>query len=428
MKFKLFSKQSKKRRKSPKRRKSSVLSDICLIVHDTVLLHTKHHNLIAQPDESLFKLTPAELAAAARRLLPVATKRQRIALALPGTEFVATTLTLPAVATQNLKNVINLQLPTLLPGVTEPLLLAVQAPTEGEQTCALWMPAKRANELFHAFDQEGLFLSCILPRSIVALPHTPTPCQVYDEDSSTVTCLEWSNSVIQRWLHIPKVESDNPEFQAQLEEALLTLTKNLDQERKTSVSDWEELPMPSPIAYDYAFIPPGTVSYMAQIARKKKHRRLAILASLTFMGILGGIYFAIDYEQRLKEDLADLHQRTNDVSRLSTEVGEIERDISPLREFPRQDVVKILDILNKLIPKDSWITSFHIEGGKIKINGRSPDPGSLMTTLTKHLLFEEVKSGGFIGIPGEIELKFSITFKLKGYDLAVYWEEYFPRR
>jgi hypothetical protein len=28
-------------------------------------------NLVAQPDESLFKLTPAELAAAARRLLPV---------------------------------------------------------------------------------------------------------------------------------------------------------------------------------------------------------------------------------------------------------------------------------------------------------------------------------------------------------------------
>ena len=160
--------------KSSKRlkRKSSTTSDICLIVHGSMLLHTKHHNLIAQPDESLLKLTPTELANAARRLLPVTTKRTRIALALPSDEFVATTLKLPAVAAQNIKNVVNLQLPTLLPGVTEPLLLAVQTPTVGEQTCALWMPTKRAEELFQAFDKEGLFLNCILPRPVVVLPNT----------------------------------------------------------------------------------------------------------------------------------------------------------------------------------------------------------------------------------------------------------------
>ncbi|MDM8561327.1 PilN domain-containing protein [Candidatus Parabeggiatoa sp. HSG14] len=426
--MKLFSKQSKKRLKLPKHRKSAILSDICLIVHDTVLLHTKHHNLVAQPDESLLKLTPAELAAAAHRLLPVATKRQRIALALPSTEFVVTTLKLPAVATQNLKNVVNLQLPTLLPGVTEPLLLAVQAPIEGEQTCALWMPAKRANELFHAFDQEGLFLACILPRPIVALPATLDPCQVYDEDSSTITCLEWSNGVIQRWLHIPKMEGDNPEFEAQLGDALLGLTKDINQEKKNSVNDWEELPMLSPTAYDYAFIPAGTVSYMAQVARRKKHRHLAIFASLLVASLIGGLYFAIDYEQRLKQDLADLQQRTNNVTQLSAEVKEIERDISPLKEYPRQKVVKILETLNKLIPKDSWITSFEIKVGVLKIDGYSPNPSNLIGILQNNPQFESVTNRGFDKRPNLKEIKFGINFKLTGYDFGAYWDEYFSKQ
>ena len=63
--------------KSSKRlkKKPSTTSDICLIVHDSMLLHTKHHNLVAQPEESLVELTPTELANAARRLLPVTTTR-----------------------------------------------------------------------------------------------------------------------------------------------------------------------------------------------------------------------------------------------------------------------------------------------------------------------------------------------------------------
>jgi hypothetical protein len=417
--------------KSSKRlkRKPFTSSDICLIVHGSMLLHTKHHNLIAQPDESLFKLTPTELANAARRLLPVTTKRTRIALALPGSEFVATTLKLPPVAAQNIKNVVNLQLPTLLPGVTEPLLLAVQAPIKGEKTCALWMPSKRAEELFQAFDKEGLFLNCILPRPVVVLPNTSKPYQVYDEDDNTITCLEWSNGVIQRWLHLPKAERDEPEFQTQLEEALSSLQTGVEQEWKSSVSDWENLPSPLPTAYDYAFIPPGAAVRKVKAVQRKKRMGLIFALLLLITGIIGGIYYAIDYELTLKQRLTELKRRTVNISQLRAEVGEIEQLIGPIKNLPRQDIVTILESLDNAIPKDSWIVSFHIEEGFVKLEGYSPEPTELIEKLTNEPRFVEVGQTRDISKEGSRkELRFGIGFRLKDFDLESYRLEYFSER
>jgi len=422
MKFKPF--RVKRRRIPP-----TVLSDICLIVHGTELLHAKHQNLIAQPEESVYRVTPIELAQAAKRLLPHITKRQKIALALPSSEFVATTLNLPAAAIQNINNVVNLQLPTLLPGVTEPLLLAVQPPDDGEQTCALWIPIKRADELFQAFDKEGLFLSCILPRPVVVLPATKIPCQVYDEDDKSITHLEWSGEIIQRWLYIAKEENEVEEFKTQLEETLSIFKNDIKQKHKTNVDDWKNLPIPPPAAYGYAFIPSGAAARIAQTAKLKKRRSLSSIVILFIIGIGVGIYIAIDYEQRLKQHLTELRKRTNNVSHLGAEVAEIEENIGPIKNFPRQQVVNILNTLNKLIPKNSWITSCHIEGGIIKLEGYSPNPTQLIEILTAEPRFMNPKqSRETRKEKGRIELSFGIDFKLRDFDLGTYWLEYFPKK
>lgn len=417
------------KRKTPKRikkRRNKPLSDLCLIVHGTILLHTKHHNLIAQPDESLLKLTPTELAAAAKRLLPRTTNKQRIALALPSSEFVATTLNLPTNLKEDIKEVVKLQLPTLLPGVTESLLLAVQKPVEGEQTCALWMPAKRADELFHAFEQVGLFLSCILPRPVILLPDTIKPSQIYDEDESTITCLEWSGNVIEHWLHTSKIECDLAEFKEQFDEAQSTLNHDLAEEKKTTVSDWEELSMPSPAAYDYAFIPPSTTARMEEAAKRKRQRNWSILALFFIASIIGGIYYALDYERGLKQQLADLKYRTDNVSQLRAKVNEIETLIGPVKNFPRQEVVRILEALDQMIPKDSWITRFYIEGGAVKLEGFSPDPTDLIEMLWNNPHLTKLESEGITNVNNRKEDKFKIKFKLKNFDLGAYWMEYFP--
>ncbi|RKZ40249.1 MAG: hypothetical protein DRQ41_09630 [Gammaproteobacteria bacterium] len=428
MKFK-FTKRVKKTR-IKKRRKNQVSCDICLIVYGTTLLHAKHTNLVAQPDESVFKLTPTEMAAAARRLLPRTTKQSRIALTLPSSEFVATQLKLPPVAitAQNLKNVVNLQLPTLLPGLTEPLLLAVQAPIDGEQTYALWMATKRAEELWQAFDKEGLFLACILPRPLVVLPHTSvSDYQVYDEDDNSITCLQWSGNVIQRFLHISKLDCQEAEFNQQLDEVLSTFTDDVEHVHKTSVKDWEELPVPPPAAYDYAFFPPRAVLRMVQEALQKKRLRLMAIMLLFVAALMGGIYFAIDYEKRLKQRLVDLTHRTFDINQLRAEVGEIEKTIGPIKYFPQQQVVPVLETLNKLIPKDSWIISFKIETGFIKLEGYSPNPTQLIEILSQQSHINNVEqSRDTTQEKGKKERRFGITFKLKNFDFDAYWSEYFP--
>ncbi len=404
--------------KVKKQRTKPISCDICLIVHGSVLLHAEHQT---QADA----LKPIELAEAARRLLPATSKRQRIALALPSSEFVATTLNLPPAATLDLKNVVNMQLSTLLPGLTEQLLLAVQAPPKGQQTYALWMPVKRAEELFQAFDKVGLFLGCILPRPV--LPHTRS---VYDEDENNITYLEWSGDVIQHWLQLSKKDFDEPEFQKQLDNALLNFTSDIEVERKTCPSDWEDFSKLSSVAYSYAFRPPSAAARMTEVSRKIKRRSLYVITGLLIVGLVAGIYFAINYKQRLEQRLTDLKRSTFNVSRLRAEVGEIEEKIAPIKNFPSQAVVLILEILNEQIPKDSWITHLHFEENLVKLDGYSPDPTQLMEILNNHpKIFNVEQTGKTSSERGKTEYRFRISFKWKDSDLQAdyenYWVEYF---
>jgi Tfp pilus assembly protein PilN len=408
------------------KRPKPIHSDICLIVHNNVLLHTTHKNLVAQPDESLLNFTATELATAARRLLPNTDKRQRLALALPNSEFVATTLQLPAIAEQNLKNAVTLQLPTLLPGVTEPLLLAIQ-PHPDKQTAALWLTVKRAEELFQAFNKAGLYLYCILPRSILSLPRTTTSCQIYDEDDDSITCFEWTGTAIGRWLHLSKNDSNDPEFQSQWLEALTTLKNDLHQEWKTTTAEWQNLPLPPPVAYKYAFVPPGTTLRLTHATQRKKQRLLKIVAAFIGFCVLAAIGTVINYEHNLQKRLTKINSRTFDVRNLKAAVDEIENSIGPIKNFPQQQATAIFQTLNQVIPKDSWIISVHIEASTVKIEGYSPKPDELIGKLLAQPRFTDVAfSQPVQSQKGQPESKFGINFKLKDINFKDYWLEYFP--
>lgn len=440
MKFAFKSNKSK-----PLKRRQLKFStcDVCLIVHGAVLLHAEQQNLIAQHDESLLKLTPTALAKATHRLLPNTTRQQRIvlglpnptkrqqriALALPNGEFVGTTLKLPPIALQNLKNAVSLQLPTLLPGMTEPLLLTVQpAITPDDFTTALWMPAKRAEELFQAFAEEGLFLAAILPRALVTLlASQSSACQIYDEDEETVTCVEWRETTIQRWLHQPKADLELAEFRAQLDEFLATQSgdENSYQVKKTSLNDWENCPMPASIAYAYAFTPPSASLRMAQAKQQRKRRYLYALAGLILLAIIGGIGTAHLYKQRLKDELAVLLADLKESSALPGKIQQIEDEIAPIKEFPRQNVIDILTKLNTLIPKDSWLIGFSIEAGKVEIEGYSPNVPQLLNILAGEGVFEKPSlSRTTRGNVGKQEENFGIRFNLKEIDVPSYWMRY----
>jgi len=404
----------------------TITCDICLVIYNKILLHAEHKNLVAQPDESLYSLMATEIAQAARRLLPNTDKRHRLALALPNFEFVATTVQLPIMAEQNLKSAVMLQIQTLLPGVTGPLLLTIQS-EGGKPTSALWLPAKRAEELYQAFNKVGLYLTCILPRALLNIPRGTASCQVYDEDEDSITCFEWSGTNINRWLHIAKTDYDHPEFKTQWEQSLTSLNNEIKQEGKTNLQDWERLTMPTPVVYKYAFLPPGTVLHLAQVAKRRHRRRLQMAAVFLLLCTIGAIGAVINYEQRLQKRLENLTTRTVDARKLKEEVAQIEETIGPIKDFPQQQVTSILQTLNRAIPKNSWITSVRIEAGTVKIEGYSPNPAELIGILLAQPGFIDVApSQATQSERGRSENRFGINFKLKDINFKDYWVQYFP--
>lgn len=403
-----------------KRRKYNVSADVCLILHGNTLLATQSQELLAQHNQLLLNITPTEIAQAARHLLPSTTAQKRIALALSGKEFAATSLNLPpTIDESSLKNAVRLQLSTLLPSYTKPLLIAVRPQLKGKTTVALWMPTQTAEELFQAFEKVGLFLAYILPRPVVAMPADMNETiQIFDEDEENIVYFEWSGTAISRWLAVPREECKDETFQAQLAENIPTVEGVI---YKSKLEDWENLPLPPSNTYGYSFVPPSTLTRMIETARVKTRRNLTILATIVVLLIAGGIFALKRYEYRLEKWLGQLQNRTLDVSRLRNEVDTITRDIAPIQEFPRQDVVQILQRLNTLIkPTEGWIASFTIDKGEVEIKGFSPNPEHLVQMLGSEPMFE----GASFNQPRQGE-NFSIRFKLRNLNIGEYWKKYF---
>ncbi|MEZ5671528.1 MAG: PilN domain-containing protein [Thiotrichaceae bacterium] len=406
-----------------KRRKYNVSADVCLILHGNTLIPACCEELVAQHNQVLLNITPNEIAQAARHLLPSTTSHTRIALALPGKEFAATSLTLPPTINEaSLKGAVRLQLATLLPSYTKPLLIAIRPQLKGKPTVALWMPTQVAEELFQAFEKVGLFLAYILPRPVAALSAAPMKVvQLYDEDEETITCFEWSGTAIERWLSLPKTDCEDTDFQSQLTEIISNFSEGATQITKNKLEDWEKLPMPPSVAYGYAFVPPSTLTRMIELSRANTRRNLIIAGTLLILLLTAAGISLKRYEYRLEKWLGQLQNRTLDVSRLRSEVDSISRDIAPIKEFPRQDVVLILQRLDNLIkPTDGWIISFTIDKGEVEIKGFSPNPERLVQMLGSEPMFE----GASFNQPRQGE-NFSIRFKLRNLNIGDYWKKYF---
>jgi hypothetical protein len=396
------------------------MPDHCLLVHDETLVHlgTARHCGLAEADDLHHPLHPERLAEAARHLLPDSDARQRLVLCLPPHEFAATWVSLPGVAPEQVYNAARLQLPMLLPGVGEALLLAIQPVGAEARYLALWLPARRAEALFDAFLAQGLFLAYLLPRPLAGLGQPAQAGALRDEDRHTLTWIEWRDNGLERWLHLPRDEYQAADFQGQFEEAAGATENSL---RMTDPADWERIPAPPAPVYGYAFIPPGATRQLH--ATRLRHRRqwlsAAAIGLLALIGAaIGGLWY---YQHSLAQQLANLQQRTSDTSELRADILRLEEDLGPLRNFPRQDMVGILQKLNALIPKDSWISSLKIEGGVVEFEGQSPNPTGILEALTAQPEFGNVAFSK--PLQGQ---QFGISFRQTGIDVPAYIQEYLP--
>jgi len=408
-----------------KQYKPLISADIFLVIYDSnLLLLGEPANKNIRHSEPLLELTPKGIAEAARRLLPSTDAQKYIGLGVANTEFIATTVNLPGVAPESFKSAVHLQLPALLPGLTNPMLLAVQPQSDGGETIALWMSAEKATILFEAFKKVGLFLACILPRPLIALPHNASPCQIYDEDEHIISCLEWSGTAIRRWVQLSTVDCNCPEFSSQFDESLSTLAHADNQIRRTQESDWKGHSVPPPAVYNYAFIPSGVILHIAEKRKKTKHRQLMGLAAVFIAGLLVAAGIAVNYKHTLKKEMRATRARTFRTAHLKAESLKIIEDIEPVQDFPRPNVIAILSRLNELIPKNSWISMLRIEDGNVEIEGYSPSPSDLIKILSAEPQFLNVGFSRTTRSERDKE-SFGIAFKLKDIDIKVYQEKYF---
>lgn len=396
--------------------------DYCLVLYEESLveLNSDQHYQLEQIADA------QTVAHAARRLLPAADSKKNIALALPSHEFIATQAHLPGVGSENLHSALLLQKPMLLPGYSDTLLLAVHAQAQSDgHYLVLWFSAQRADDLFAAFLEQGLNLSLILPRPLVMLQETETTQHLYDEDSSSITYAQWEDNRLSRWLWMDKQDYEKNDFRQQLEEYLREADLRFEEEaqwqRKSHLSDWENIPHPPKRACYYSFIAPQAAQQHKLKQRKQRWRWFYGSLLLLLLALLGTGAWLWYQQYQLQQAIAQLKEQTRNIEKLRQGVFAIEDEIGPIALFPEQDVISLLQQLNGLIPKNSWITRMKIENGIIEIEGNSPEPVNILESLANSELFTEVTFNQ--PIRGQ---RFGIAMQIVGVDVKAYMEIYFP--
>ncbi len=395
--------------------------DYCLVLYQESLveLNSDQHYQLERPDDL------EALAGAARRLLPAADVKKNIALCLPSEEFIATQAHLPGVGADNLHSALLLQKPMLLPGYTAPLLLAVHSqPQSDGHYLVLWFAAQRADALYQAFAQQGLNLSLILPRPLALLQSDEGCQQLYDEDSSGITYARFENGSLQNWLWVDKLDYEQADFRQQLDNKLAADSPpGAVWQRKTCLADWHNSPHPHPAACFYRFVAPLAEQQRRKARTKQRWRWFFFILATLFLSVLGAGAWLWYQQYQLNQEIAKLHEQTREIEKLRQSVFSIEDAVGPIALFPEQDVIGLLQSLNNLIPKNSWITRMKIEGGLVEIEGESPEPVKILEALANAGLFTEVAFNQ--PIRGQ---RFGISMKIIGVDVKSYLEEYFPDR
>lgn len=349
-------------------------------------------------------------------------KKIFVVLYLPAQEFMSVRYHLPGVDKKDVEAALKLQLPALIPGIEEELLLAVSPFEDGSEKIALCLSAARADELFFSFQQQGIFLSCIIPRPFIYLP-SAKDCTLSDADTDHITCLVWSSGTLQKWLHIARYDLENHDFQAQWTAEISGQTNVLSYE---SIPDGKNQGCDIS-SFSYCFWP-GSSKNSTLRTKQKKKKQLVIFVVLSFLVIMTAPYAKVKYHQaNMERYINSLRNQTTDISAKRDEVVDHEKAWEPLSHFPHLDVTGILDTLDKTIPKDSWLALFEIKNGWVELEGQSPNPAKLVELLSQNTAFANVAFNRASSVGGKNDnVRFGLRFKLNDIDMENYFNLYFP--
>lgn len=364
----------------------------------------------------------AAIARAARALQHGGKELPRILLLLPPSDFVATHFEMAISGESLIRSALQLQAHTLLPGYDDPLLLAAEA--RRNQGVALWYPAGRADALFEAFREEGLFLSAIMPRSLALAPPAASagPVLLHDEDSQHLSLLQVEGGAIRQFRSVSKRDLEQEAFAQQWEEASAEL-----QGEETFIADrlddWTALRERIPARPAYCFLPSGSLQ-RSRTLEQGRRRQVGLRVALGAVLLLC-IPFLANWLQimGLERRLADYREESAPTRELRDAVFAMEEEWGAVADYPQQNVAQVLLTLNQAIQNS--LRTFDLDKGNLRISGFSQDPGALVAQLARREEFINVSSGNISGGNSSARgYSFDIQMGLRSANFGEYERQY----
>ncbi len=365
------------------------------------------------------------IAAAAVELLNNEIADRSVLLLLPAPEFIATTISMPGVARENLRSALQLQTAVLLPSHDGNLVFALNtAASHSDGTdIVLWMNESRLDALFEAFAARGLFLASVMPRTLAATSQSGDAVEllVEDGDATTLTQVAFSNGLLTQWLQIDKADLDDELLRRQwLEATTARQSTSSARQNLQSAQAWIDLARTIIANRDYSFIPAGAQAVRKQMEKGKRLVGAAIAAAVVLL--LGVSPFLVQSLQArsLLADLAEQRELSAAARADQAVVRDFEQQWGVLTEFPAQNIsATLLQLQTVLSP--SVLTSLEIDEGSVQIEGESSDPQSLLQRLEQDSMFTGVDFARATN-----NNRYYIDLRLSTVDFDGYRQRYFP--
>ncbi|MDP2348920.1 MAG: hypothetical protein Q8N34_14460 [Gammaproteobacteria bacterium] len=364
------------------------------------------------------------LAAASCDVLNQQTTNRSVLLLLPPSDFIATSVSMPGVARENLRSALQLQAGMLLPSYEGNLTFAVNTvarATEGSDT-VLWTDEGRLDALFEAFASRGLFLTSVMPRALAAITaDAQGEIHVQDSDATTLTHLVYENGVLSQWLHVDRIDLEEEQFARQWQEATMPRSgESMEQLQMMSADTYLNLPAPVSGDLEYTFVPNGAQAARRQMEKGKRMMMAAAAASVVLL--LGAVPFLLQSLQTrsLLSTLEEQRELSAAARADQAVVRDFEQRWGVLNEFPRQNIPDTLLQLQSVI-SPSVLTSLEIEQGIVRLEGESSDPQSLLERLEQNPAFTGVDFARATN-----NNRYYIDLRLSTVDFDGYQQRYFP--